>query len=61
MTITREQYHSLKGGHPTTFDISNVRRYDQIRYECTINFDEEDRTGIMTVADVKNGKATCVL
>lgn len=59
MTITREQYHSLKGGHPTAFDIPNARRYDQIRYECTINFGEADRTGIMMVADVKNGKVIC--
>ena len=61
MTITREQYHSLKGGHPTTFDIPHVRRYDQIRYRCLVNYGEEYRTGIMQVAQVKNGKVTCVL
>ena len=61
MNITREQYHSLKGGHPTAFDIPHVRRYDQIRYECTINYGEADRTGIMVVAEVKKEKVICVL
>ena len=63
MNITREQYHSLKGGHPTSFsfDTSNIRRYDQIRYLCVMNFGEADQIGVMMVTEVENGKITCVL